>query len=172
MLWHFLAFFVPIFLIFLQTVFQSLITINGVYPELVLLGLLHYANSRGQLHGQLIGMVVGFIIDFLSEAPLGFFAFIYTLIGFIIGSMKQKIYSDSILLPILISGICLVIKEIAVVILAGIYRQIELQTAAFGTDFFLHMLYTLLLAPILFVIFRYIDKVISKKHRRMDKLER
>ena len=166
MLWYILAFIIPLFLVFLQTVMQSLITINGVYPEFLLIGLLYYGNSRSQLYGQFIGLFAGLAIDFLSTAPLGFFAFIYTLIGFIAGSTTEKVYSDSILTPVFMTAIALIIKEIMAFILSAIFRQVELQSPIFGSDFFFHALYTLLLAPLIFALLRFIDKAIPQRQRK------
>ncbi len=165
MLWYIFAVIVPIFLVLLQTVFQPIILINGTYPELAMIGILYYANSRGQLCGQFIGLTAGLSMDFLSEAPLGFFACIGTLIGFLAGTMKKNMYSESILAPVLLTFLALLVKEVSVFILAGIFQQITLYSNVFGPNYVFHNVYTLVLAPIIFSIFRFLDSIIAKKRR-------
>ena len=165
MLWYIVPVIISTLFVFLQTILQSAISINGIYPNLILIGLLYYGSSRQQLYGQLMGLALGLIVDFLSEAPLGFSAFQYTLIGFLIGTIKEKVYSDSILTPLFITVIALVIKELIAFVLVIIFRQIQSQTAISASALFLHMLYTLLLIPIIFAILGFIDKSLPRKKR-------
>ena len=161
-----LAILIPPFFVILQTVLQPFIVINGIYPELTLISLMYYGNSRNQLCGQFSGLFTGIAIDFLSLAPLGFFAFIYTLMGFLVGVTRKKVYANSILTTLLLTIIAFAFKGVVAFILAGVFKLAELQASIFGIHFLFQALYTLALVPIVFAFLRFIDKAIPQRQQK------
>jgi len=85
----------------LQSTILSKIGINGVTPDFALIILVFISNSSGPIKGQGIGFLTGLIQDLISTSPLGFNSLVRTLIGFIFGKLRGKMFLDSILLPVL-----------------------------------------------------------------------
>jgi rod shape-determining protein MreD len=95
----------------LQSTVLRKISIAGVTPDLALIVLVFTANSSGAFKGEGLGFVSGIIQDLVSTGPLGFNALIRTIVGFIYGKLKGKLFLDTILLPALFIISATVIKE-------------------------------------------------------------
>ncbi len=78
--------------------------LGGVTPDFALIVLIFTANQHGSLRSQTAGFVSGLIQDFLSITPLGFHAFTRTLLGFLFGVFKGKLFIDPILMPVLLAA--------------------------------------------------------------------
>lgn len=96
----------------IQSVFLANGIVGGVTPDFALLVLTFSANQQGSLKGQTAGFVTGFVQDVLSITPLGFHAFSRTVIGYLFGAFKGKIFIDPLLIPILLAIVATVIKAV------------------------------------------------------------
>lgn len=79
--------------------------VAGVTPDVALLILIFSANQQGSFKAQTAGFVSGLIQDFLSITPLGFHAFTRTLLGYLYGVFKGKLFIDPILMPMLLAAL-------------------------------------------------------------------
>jgi len=86
--------------------------IGGVTPDFALLVLVFSANQHGSLKGQTAGFITGIIQDVLSITPLGFHAFSRTVIGYLFGAFKGKIFIDPLLIPILLGVVATLAKAV------------------------------------------------------------
>jgi rod shape-determining protein MreD len=164
-MWYILPFLVPGSLVYLGNGPAQLLAIYGSLPELALIALIYYGNSRGAMLGQLAGLAIGLTIDFLSAAPLGFFTFIFTLAGYAAGKSKGKIYVDPIFTPLLMIAVGILTKALLVFILAGVFGYPEVRSAVFGSPFLIQLVYSLVLAPVVFALLSLLDRVFPKKRR-------
>jgi len=69
-------------------------------PDLALCILIYIAYVNGIMVGQVTGFFAGFALDFLSASPLGFHAFIFTLIGALAGFLHGAFFLDLFFVPI------------------------------------------------------------------------
>jgi rod shape-determining protein MreD len=164
-MWYFLPFALPSVFIYLFNGPAQVIAIYGSLPELTLIALVYYGNSRNKTIGQLAGFLAGLTIDFLSAAPLGFFTFIYTAIGYAAGATKGKVYVDPIFTPLLMIAAAVLAKSIMVFILSGLFGYPEVQSAVFSGPFLIQLGYTLVLGPVLFAVFSLLDRLFPRKRR-------
>ncbi len=88
----------------LQTTVFSDVTLVGAKPELVYLVTIIFAMLEGPSVGATSGFVSGMAQDFLLNAPKGITALTLTLLGYVVGTMRQYIVSASPILPTLIVG--------------------------------------------------------------------
>lgn len=63
--------------------------------DLPLLGLYCYSLLRGQEHGAIMGAGIGFLQDAMTISVFGFHILSRTLLGFIIGKMKEKVFKEN-----------------------------------------------------------------------------
>ncbi len=107
--------FIIIIILFILTAVAQLtavplISVSGIYPDLLVLPIIFFTLKNGQIYGTTLGFLSGFIFDFISGGVLGSAMFAYTLVGFITGyfydetQMPSEINSLTILLIIFISG--------------------------------------------------------------------
>ena len=78
-----LLIFFPVLLI--QITIVPLISISGVAPDLILIILVYYSISRGQLYGTALGTFYGILVDLITGSLLGSSMLSKTLAGFTAG---------------------------------------------------------------------------------------
>jgi rod shape-determining protein MreD len=102
--------------------------------------------------GQVLGFATGFVVDILSGGLLGLFAFTYTLIGYAIGLIGQRIFGKSALITITILFAVTIVKAAILSMLAAIF----LRPGYFGYflkgKVFLEAVMNGFISPILFLI--------------------
>ena len=73
------------FVYLLQITGIPLIRLAGIIPDLILIILVYYSISRGQLYGTILGAVYGLLIDLISGNLLGLSMMSKTIAGFTAG---------------------------------------------------------------------------------------
>src|SRR5207247_3879592 len=75
-------------------------TLIGVRPDLMYLITIVMAMLEGPASGATTGFVAGMAQDFLSTSPKGISALTLTLVGYVVGQLRQYIVTPSPLLPV------------------------------------------------------------------------
>ncbi|SHH60847.1 rod shape-determining protein MreD [Caloranaerobacter azorensis DSM 13643] len=94
------------------TIFQHL-RVFGILPNTTLIILVCISVLKGKKVGSFIGLIVGFIQDILFFNVIGINAFIYFIIGYLIGSINDKIYKDSSFIPFVLTALSTVFYHLA-----------------------------------------------------------
>lgn len=144
--------FLTLAIFFQSTPLYDKIGVRGVTPDFILIVLCISAFLTGPAPGEIIGFITGFVVDILSGGLLGLSAFTYTLIGYGVGFVGQRVYGKSILITITLIFVVTIVKATILSILALIF----LKPGYFGYfsegRIFLEAVMNGLLAPILFII--------------------
>ena len=77
-------------------------TLAGARPELMYLITIVMAMLEGPASGATAGFLAGMGQDFLSTAPKGITALALTLLGYVVGQLRQYIVTPSPLLPVIL----------------------------------------------------------------------
>jgi rod shape-determining protein MreD len=77
-----------------QVTFADLISIYGIFPNLLLLGTIFFAICGGPIVGEWAGFCWGLLSDVASISIFGSQTFMLTLVGYIAGRLKGKIDED------------------------------------------------------------------------------
>lgn len=86
MKWELITPFITFFIVLLvQLTIVPLISIAGVVPDLILITLVYYSITRGQLYGTVLGASYGLLIDLIAGSLLGSAMLSKTVAGFIAG---------------------------------------------------------------------------------------
>ena len=99
---------------------------------------------------QLSGFVSGVVEDVLSLSPLGFHAFIRTVVGFLYGLTEGGIFVDPILMPVILIIIATIFKALISSLLVVF---LSIPAAGFGVftgPLWIELGYNAVLAPFLF----------------------
>jgi rod shape-determining protein MreD len=139
--------------IFLQSssVYDNL-SIRGVTPDFLLIVISLAAFVLGPVSGQIIGFITGFVLDIIPPVGLlGVSAFTYTIVGYGVGVLGQKVYGNSILITITFIFIVTLLKAAILSLLAAIF----LEPGYFGYfaqgRIFLEAVMNSIITPILFI---------------------
>jgi len=139
--------------IFLQSssIYDNL-SIRGVTPDFLLIVISLAAFVLGPVSGQIIGFITGFVLDIIPPVGLlGVSAFTYTIVGYGVGVLGQKVYGNSILITITFIFIVTLLKAAILSMLAAIF----LEPGYFGYfaqgEIFLEAVMNSIITPILFI---------------------
>ena len=112
-----------IIFIILQSALFTKIGFLPAYPDFAFVVLIFSSISLGSAKASTIGFISGMVLDFLSFSPLGFFALIYALVGYILGKTKGKFFIDPVLVPIIITIICCLVRSLLAAFLGNIFMD-------------------------------------------------
>jgi rod shape-determining protein MreD len=90
----FLLFF-PLLLI--QTTIVPLLSIDTVIPDLILILLIYFSITQGQIYGSVLGFVYGFLFDIITGSLLGSTMIAKTMAGFTAGYFSSENKRDQYL---------------------------------------------------------------------------
>lgn len=142
----------------LQTsyVFQNILSISGVAPDLLLILITYVGFKRGGMQGQLIGFGSGMFQQFFSSALFGLYAFQFTVVGFIMGLTQRKVFSDNFVTAIVLTMIATLIKGLALGILSMFFIEVAQRFPLYlKNNLLLELLYNAILAgPVFWLLNR------------------
>lgn len=164
--------FLFIFLCFLlqTTVFKN-ITFNGIGPNLLIIAVASFGFMYGKKTGLVFGFMAGLLIDLFFGYFFGFYALLYMLIGYWNGMFKRVFYPEDIKLPILLILISDFILEFITYLFSFLLRG-KIEFGYYLLNVFLPaILYTMVIAFILYPIILVINRRFEKSRKRSaDKL--
>jgi rod shape-determining protein MreD len=136
----------------LQSTLLHWVAIRGVIPDVGLIILVFAAIRRGSMTAQLSGFATGVVEDFLSLSPLGFHAFVRTVIGFLYGLTVGSIFVDPILMPVLLTIAATMFKALISSLLVSFLSIPAAGFTVFTGPVWIEMGYNAVLAPFLFAL--------------------
>ena len=83
------------------TVFKGL-QLASVSPNLLIIVTSSFGFMRGKKEGMVVGFISGLLIDIMFNDLIGFYALIYTLLGYANGFFRKIFYDDDIKLPLIL----------------------------------------------------------------------
>lgn len=91
-----------------QTTFSLQLSFGVASPNLIMILVCSYALLRGKKEGLLVGFFSGLLVDlfFGYYEIIGINAFIYMMIGYVIGIFHELWYLQDILIPIITVAVC------------------------------------------------------------------
>jgi rod shape-determining protein MreD len=134
----------------LQSTLLSRLALYHAAPDIALGILVFSAYNNGAMTGQLTGFFSGLLLDFLSAAPLGLNAFVRTLIGASVGTLKGVFFLDTLLLPMALCGGATLAKAFFFWILRLLFGPELPAYSAMSPVLWVELALNALLAPFLF----------------------
>lgn len=138
----------------LQTTIFSDVTLVRAKPELVYLVAIVFAILEGPNAGAVVGFFGGMAQDFLSTAPKGITALTLTLLGYVIGLLRQYIVSPSPALPTFLVAIGTFAGVMFHGLVSFLLGQLSEPFIDLATIAGLSALYNAVLTPLLFPVIR------------------
>ncbi|MDR2501110.1 MAG: rod shape-determining protein MreD [Treponema sp.] len=134
----------------LQSTLLRRLAVYHAVPDLALGILVFAAYTNGVMTGQLTGFFSGLLLDFLSYAPLGFNAFIRTLVGAAAGLINGSFFLDAMLLPMGLCACATAAKAALQYILHLLFAEAIPCYAFFEPTLWVELALNTLSAPLLF----------------------
>ncbi|MEN6429489.1 MAG: rod shape-determining protein MreD, partial [Coriobacteriales bacterium] len=96
----------------LQVMVAPHIAILGSVPSFPLLVVITLAFVEGSVAGSTAGFIAGLILDLLGSGPIGAWALVFTLVGYIAGALEANIFAEGWLLPVTVALIASLVTEL------------------------------------------------------------
>lgn len=92
----------------LQTTFSMSLSFGVAAPNLLIVFVCSYALLRGKKEGMIVGFLIGILVDLFHGyyEIIGISAFLYLVIGYVVGLFHEILYLQDILIPIIAVAIC------------------------------------------------------------------
>ena len=147
----------------IQLTLINSITILGIKPDLIMVIVVVFSLLRGEKEGAISGFASGLLQDIFSTGLLGINSLAKTVIGFICGILKEKIFHEHILFLIpVITFIASITKSILIFLLLRAFG-IEYNLAWSLKQLALpEALYSSLLSPFIFLAINKLFQLIKE----------
>jgi len=153
-------------LIVIQFIIPKYVPLNLwlLYPNFILMFVIYLALNKGVMKGQITGFFYGLTWDILSTDIFGVRALSFTIAGYLAGNFNRKFNKNQPLTQIIVMGIGLIVTYFVlnvVYIIMPLSDTIYIPTFELSHLVILNILVNLILTPVIFKIFIFIDEKIS-----------
>ncbi|MCF7938351.1 MAG: rod shape-determining protein MreD [Spirochaetales bacterium] len=131
-------------------------TLFQVQPDFVLIVLIVVSLRKGAFVGETSGFLVGLVEDMMSISPPGFYASIRLITGFLYGLIRNNIFIDPVLMPMLIVIAGTILKGLLAGIIGSIFAIESINVDLLGSQFWIEAGLNAVLAPFLFAVLKMI----------------
>lgn len=145
-----------VFAAFLLSVFETAVLSHirflPVVPDFLLLLVVYSALYNGTVAGIAVGFSVGLVFDFLSLAPLGLHSWIFTVLGFLYGSLHRKYNVHRFFFPLLLGLSATFLKAGLLFLLRVLFGQSIQVYSLLTLPFWIELAENAVCAPLLFAL--------------------
>jgi len=150
----------------LQTAVFSNFEIAGIVPNFMIILVSFFGFMHGKRDGMFVGFLTGVLLDVTTGGLFCEYALILLYIGYFNGLMRQFFYGDDIKLPLLFVAISDLMYGFCVYMISFFPRQKYDIGYYFNNVMMPEVMYTVLLAIVLYVPFVQMISWIDKQDKR------
>jgi len=136
----------------LQVAVGPSIAIMSVRPNFLLIVTIIMALVNGPVEGAFVGFFAGLLLDLLGTGPFGPAALVMCIVGYLAGVLHERIFAQGWLLPVLVLAATSFLNEVFYLIVSLLLGQQMSFFSALLTKAIPTVLYTTLVAVIVFPI--------------------
>lgn len=137
-----------------------------VYPDIMLALSIHGGLRWGKIGGLQFGGAIGFVQDLLSYGVLGMNLLSKSLIGFIVGALREKYINDSAMARIVLVVSSTILDLMIYRALSGMLIGSEIEnfdSKAVIAQSVINLVFTLAFLPVIMMADRAIDRRLSRR---------
>jgi rod shape-determining protein MreD len=143
---------------FLQTTVLSHFEVASIRPNLQVILTASFALMCGSRTGMAVGFVSGILLDITGGGILGYYALLYSWVGYLAGYSYRIFYDDDIKTPLLLIGVCDVACGIFQYVSTFLIRGRIHFLFYLGRVIIPEMIYTVIFAVFLYQLNYYVNK--------------
>ncbi len=155
----------------LQTTCSHALSMGVVSPNLLMIFVCSYALLRGKKEGMYVGFAIGILVDlyFGYYDVVGINAFIYMMIGFVVGFFHDILYLEDILIPIAVVAVCDFVYNFIYYIVTFLLRN-KLDFVYYIKAIILpEVIYTVFFTVFIYRLLMYLNKKLEAFEKRGEK---
>ena len=161
-----ITFFIIIACFLLESTVFSNLSFAGITPNLLIVVTSSFGFMRGKKEGMVIGFISGLLIDIMFHDLVGFYALVYTLIGYGNGLFRKIFYPDDIKLPLILIGASDLIYGHIVFIFMFVMRSKFHYVYYLKNIIIPELIYTILVTLILYQVILHINQRLEAEEKR------
>jgi len=104
----------------LQVMIAPHIALFGISPNFLLLVVITLAFVEGTSEGATAGFVAGLLLDLLSTGPIGAWALVMSVTGYISGSLKENLFAEGWLAPVTVGVVAALTADLAYLVVVSV----------------------------------------------------
>ncbi|MBQ8971233.1 MAG: rod shape-determining protein MreD [Lachnospiraceae bacterium] len=89
----------------LQSSILTGLSLGGIVPNLLIILTSSFGIMRGRKEGMLVGFICGIFVDIFFGNFIGFYALVYTFIGYLNGIFSSMFYPEDVKLPMILISV-------------------------------------------------------------------
>ncbi|MBQ2745896.1 MAG: rod shape-determining protein MreD [Lachnospiraceae bacterium] len=154
-----------------QTTFSSGISFGVAAPNIIMAFVCSYALLRGKKEGMYVGFILGILVDLFYGYydVIGINAFLYMIIGFVIGMFHEIFYLEDILIPMAVVGVCDFLYNFIYYVITFLLRN-KLDFIYYIKAIILpEMVYTIFITVFIYRLLMYFNKKLEAFEKRGEK---
>lgn len=158
------ALFVIITFVLQSTMFQAM-SLANVTPNVMIMLVSIFGFIRGKKEGLFLGFFSGLLVDIFYGDILGFYAFVYMIIGYLNGFFHSRYYKEEIFLPM---GL-VICSDALYGIFMYIFRFALRNRSSFGYNFIHIIIPEIVYTLVVTIVFYRIILVVNRKLEKIEK---
>lgn len=147
------------------TVFQSL-SFASITPNLLIIVTASFGFMRGKKEGMFVGFLCGIITDIFFGDLIGFYALLYTVLGYMNGFFKRIFYPEDIKLPLFLIAVSDFVLENAVCVFLFVMRSQFDYGYYLGHIIIPELIYTVLVTLLLYQMILGLNQRLESEEKR------
>lgn len=154
-----------------QTTFSSGISFGVAAPNIIMAFVCSYALLRGKKEGMYVGFILGILVDLFYGYydVIGINAFLYMIIGFVIGMFHEIFYLEDILIPMAVVGVCDFLYNFIYYVITFLLRN-KLDFIYYIKAIILpEMVYSIFITVFIYRLLMYFNKKLEAFEKRGEK---
>lgn len=154
-----------------QTTCSHVLSMGVAAPNLLMIFVCSYALLRGKKEGMYVGFAIGLLVDlyFGYFEVVGINAFVYMMIGFLVGLFHDILYLEDILIPMTVVGVCDFVYNFVYYIITFLLRN-KLDFVYYIKAIILpEVVYTVFLTVFIYRLLMYLNKRLEEFEKRGEK---
>ncbi|MDY0341337.1 MAG: rod shape-determining protein MreD [Coriobacteriia bacterium] len=104
----------------LQVMIAPHMAIIGVTPNLLLLVVITLAFVEGSSAGATVGFIAGILMDLLSSGPIGAWALVMSVTGYLSGSLTRNLFAEGWLAPVTVGVVTALVADFAYLVVVTV----------------------------------------------------
>lgn len=136
----------------LQVGVAPYISIGGVSPNFFVIIVVVMAMTNGSSEGVAIGFIAGMLLDLIGTGPLGPWALVLSITGYVVGLLGQNLFAEGWLLPVTVLSIASLFSELLSTIMVFVLGTEAPFWRALMSQVFPTAVYTIFISVLLFPV--------------------
>lgn len=104
----------------LQVMIAPHIAVFGISPNFLLLVVITLAFVEGPSKGAMAGFIAGLLFDLLSTGPVGAWALVMSVTGYLSGSLQENLFAEGWLAPVTVGIVAALTADLAYLVVVSV----------------------------------------------------